>query len=121
MAYECAKPQLLFFEPKGVQYSILHTEQIALKPLASIDKSLVLQFNSMGYSDDYRNLSSVYLHLKVKMNHLDDEDKPITAAISKTTLNVYPVNNLLHSLFRQVTLTLNNKMVASNSQNYAYR
>lgn len=44
MVTECAKTQLKLFEPKEIQYSILQVEQVALKPLASIDKGTVIQF-----------------------------------------------------------------------------
>lgn len=43
-----------------------------------------------------------------------------SAITDKNKLFVAPVNNLLHSLFRQVVLTLNNKQVNQNTQNYAY-
>lgn len=55
------------------------------------------------------------------MTHLDAAGKLETATSEKEKLNVYPVNNLLHSLFRQITLTLNGQQVAQNRQNYAYR
>lgn len=123
MAIECPKSQLMFFEPKGIQYSILQTEQVALKPLASIEKASIIQFLDQGYGDDYRNLSSVYLHLRVEMDYLSaTNEAPAAGTVyTQTSLPAYPVNNFLHSLFKQVTLTLNGKMVAQNSQNYAYR
>lgn len=122
MAYECAIPQLQIFDQKGIQYSILKTDQVMLKPLASIENSKVIQFLDQGYGDDYRNLNSVYLHLKAKMHHVkDDGTADAKDEITDKNLNVYPVNNLLHSLFRQITLTLNGKQIAQNSQNYAYR
>lgn len=66
-------------------------------------------------------MASVYLHLKVEMDYKDAKDEAPVADFTKDTIWAYPVNNFLHSLFKQVTLTLNGKMVAQNSQNYAYR
>lgn len=66
-------------------------------------------------------MASVYLHLKVEMDYKDAKDEAPAADFTKDTIWAYPVNNFLHSLFKQVTLTLNGKMVAQNSQNYAYR
>lgn len=122
MAVECAKPELLFFEPKGVQYSILKTEQVVLKPLASIDKSNIIQFLDQGYGDDYKNLSSAYIVFKVEMEHFDATGvKVLTPIKEHDKLTCSIANNTLHSLIRQVTLTLNNKQISNNNQNYAYR
>lgn len=55
------------------------------------------------------------------MDYKDAKDEAPAADFTKDTIWAYPVNNFLHSLFKQVTLTLNGKMVAQNSQNYAYR
>lgn len=122
MAVECAKHQLLLFEPKAVQYSILKTEQVMLKPLASIEGSTVIQFSDQGYGEDYKNLESVYIVLKVKMIHKKTDDgTEIKTEIKAGDIVVAPVNNFLHSLFRQITLTLNGRVVGQNQQNYAYR
>lgn len=120
-AVECAKPQLLLFEPKPIQYSVLKTEQVALKPLAALENCSTIQFSDSGYGDDYRNLGNMYLLLKVKMIYKDTSGSLVTDTPTNTTRLAYPVNNFLHSLFRQVILTLNGKQVAQNSQNYAYR
>lgn len=124
MVVECIKSQLALFAPKLIDYSVLKTESIALKPLAAIDNSGTIEFRDASYSDHYRALGSIYLHLKVKMIHKDDTGALIdttTTPITAANLNVYPVNNLLHSLFKQVTLSLNNQRIAVNGQNYAYR
>lgn len=122
MAYECAKQELSLFEPKAVQYSILKTEQVVLKPLASIEKSNIIQFLHQGYSDEYKSLSSAYVVLKVKLNHYDATGKEMSGVIDtheKLTCSI--ANNTLHSLIRQVNLTLNGREISKNSNNYAYR
>lgn len=125
MAYECAKPELSFFEPKGVQYSIIQTEEQSFKPLSSIENSNIIQFGNQGNNDDYRNLDSTYIVLKVKLNHKQDEKDGVivddTEALTAANMKVSCVNNLLHSLFRQVTLTLGGKQIAQNNMNYSYR
>lgn len=121
MAVECAKPQLMLFEPKPVQYSILKTDTVCLKPISSIENSPVIQFADHGYSDRYKNLESIYVVLKVQMQHFKDDGKEITTKIEAKDLNVYPVNNTLHSLFKQINLQLNGKQIGQNTQNYAYR
>lgn len=120
MAVECAKNELMIFEPKAVQYSVIGTEQIALKPIASIDNSTVITFLSQGFGDFYRNLESIYVVVKVQMQHFKDDGTELTK-VSTTTLNVAPCNNLLHSLFKQITLKLNGRQVSLNTHNYAYK
>lgn len=119
MPTECVLPQLDLFEERRVQFSVDRTDQIELKPLASIENARVIQFAFKGIGEEYKNLSSIYLKLKVKMIHLDKDGK--LEATQPASLNVYPVNNILHSLFRQVTLTLNGQQIAQNNANYAYR
>lgn len=121
---ECEKPQLQLFEPKKFSYNVVKTESIVLKPLATVENAGAIEFRDSSYSDHYRVLGTIYLHLKVKMTHKDDTGVAIdetTKPLKEEDLNVYPVNNLLHSLFKQVTLSLNNQRVAVNGQNYAYR
>lgn len=55
------------------------------------------------------------------MIHLKDDGTAETATPAKNALNVFPVNNIFHSLFRQVNLSLNNQQVAQNTYNYGYR
>lgn len=121
MVVECAKPQLELFEPKTVQYSIMKTEQVILKPQASIEGSTMIQFLDQGYGDDYKNLNSIYLILKVKMISKNNDGTEIKTKLTAATLPVAPVNNTLHSMFRQIILTLNGTQIGQNTQNYPYR
>lgn len=121
MSLECLLPQLNPFEVIPKQHSIEKTEQISVKPLASIENARIIQFSKKGDGDLYTNLKSMYLHLRVKMIHLKADGTAEKTTPAKADLNVFPVNNLLHSLFRQVTLSLNGQQVAQNSQNYPYR
>lgn len=121
MPIECLLPQLDLFEERKVQIEVERTEQIPLKPLAALENNRVIQFSYKGYGETYKNLSSIYLILRVKMEHVDNADVVVTAQPTKNAQTVFPVNNLLHSLFRQISLTLNGQQVAMNSANYPYR
>lgn len=126
MAVECAKHELLFFEPKAVQYSILKREEISLRPLSSIEHATVISFGDRGYSDDLRDLGSCYISMKVKLNHMTTATatapaKAQTTKLTSATLDASVVNNLLHSLIKQVTVKLNGVQIQHNNVNYAYR
>lgn len=118
MVEECAKHELKLFEAKKIQYSILKTDQIILKPLASIEKSNIIHLHQ-GYSDELKALTEAYVVFKVKMNHFDADNAPVTTKIAthdKLTCSI--ANNTLHSLIRQVNVTLNGKEISKNSNNY---
>lgn len=118
---ECGKPELQLFEPKAIQYSVTESDEVALKPLAAITGSNFIQFSHAGYGDFYKDISSIYLVLRVKMNHKQEDGTEIKTAFTDTkALNVAPVNNLLHSLFKNITFTLNG-VQCGNNQNYAYK
>ena len=73
-----------------------------------------LEFTITGIRDEYLDLNSAYLHLTVSISvggvtNLTEDDK------------VTPVNNWGKSLFSQVDVSLNGKLVSSPSNTYAYR
>ena len=76
-------------------------------------ESGLLEFTITASGDAYLDLSLAYLHL--------------TASISVGTVTnptegdkVAPVNNWVQSLFSQVDVSLNGKLVSSSSNSYAY-
>lgn len=64
---ECMKSELDIFSTLPVQSNVLKTEEVAYKPIASLDNSAVLEFVSLGHGDTYRDLSSIYLRLKIQL------------------------------------------------------
>lgn len=107
------KPELDLFVKPPVQTNILATQEIAYKPIASIQNSTVLEFISLGFGDSYRDLSSVYLKLVLKIKKSATEDH--------TDAKTGVVNNMLHSLFKQCSIYLNNTSISQNDNNYGYR
>lgn len=101
---ECMKSELDLFESPPIQTSVIKTEEISYNPIASLDNSSTIEFVSLGNGETYRDLNSIYLRLIVEL---------------KGSGSV--VNNLLHSLFRNCTVHLNNKNVSQPDNNYHYR
>lgn len=114
---ECVKSELDLFTSNVVQTSILKTEEVAYKPLSTLDNASVLEFVSVGHGDTYRDLSSIYLKLKIRL--LKTRLGGLFTPDDKSTTGV--VNNILHSLFRQCTIYLNGKPIAQSDNNYSYR
>ncbi|XP_037911977.1 uncharacterized protein F54H12.2-like [Hermetia illucens] len=93
-------------------------KEVAYKPIASLDNSTVLEFVSLGHGDTYRDLSSIYLRLKVQLIKAKDGREEL---FDKAAPPIGVVNNVLHSLFRQCTIQLNGRPIAQTDHNYQYR
>lgn len=113
---ECTKSELDLFRVPGVQMGVLRTDEIAYKPIASLDNASVLEFVSVSQGDTYRDLSNIYIQLKCKIVKADGADYKSTDSHKPSV-----TNNILHSLFRQVTVYLGNKAISQHDNNYAYR
>lgn len=111
----CLNPGLDLFERRPIDISILRTEEVSLKPLAALNASSQLEFLSLGKTDCYRDLSSIYLRLRVKLL------KDAILNVNHTDSKIGVVNNLIHSMFKQISVFLNNKPVGAVDTNYPYR
>lgn len=113
---ECMKSELDLFSLPTIQTSILKTEEISYKPLTSLENQNIIDFVCYGHGDTCIDLSSIHLNLKIQVLKNDgsqyvEEDKEQPSL----------VNNIMHSLFRQINLSLNGKTVNVCDNHYAYR
>lgn len=110
---ECIGSELdLFCEPS---VNLTHEKgfHITYQPLGSIESGPLEYFIS-GSSEDYIDLSRTYLHLVVKIVKHDGSNLTDTDIVE-------PANLFLHSLFSQVDLFIQDRLVSSSSNTYAYR
>ena len=80
------------------------------------DNPSQLEFNCSGHSDYYIDLNFVRLLLRIKLVKTDGSD--ISSAESNTGGFV---NNLLHSMFSCLSVSLNGKHVTLHETNYHYK
>ena len=113
---ECLKSGLDIFLKQNVQTSIVNSHTATYKPIAPVDNPAQLEFNCSGHSDYYIDLNSVRLLLRLKLVKPDGSDLPAT---DKNTVGC--VNNLLHSLFSSLSVSLNGKPVTLHETNYYYK
>lgn len=111
---ECAKSELDLFALPSTQTSVESGQWIHYKPISSLSDDGPIEFQVPGTGDDYIDLSHTMLYIKAKIASADSND------ISKT-IHVAPVNNWLHSLFSQLDVYLNQKLVSPPNNTYAYR
>ena len=64
--------------------------------------------------EDYTDLTNTYLHVICKVLHSD-------GSTLKEGENIAPVNNLLHSMWNQVDLYLNDMLITPPTNTYPYR
>jgi hypothetical protein len=113
---ECMKSELDLFRPRAIQTNILKTEEISYKPLTSLENQSVIEFMCHGSGETYIDLSSINIAVKIQLLK-NDKDAYVNADVVQPGV----VNNMLHSLFRQVNLSLNGKSINTSDGNYSYR
>lgn len=110
---ECVKSELDLFALPTTQTSIENGQWLHYNTLNSITDDGPLEFVVNG-ADEYIDLSHTLLLLNVK---LVKEDGTNFAATDK----IAPVNNILHSLFSQIDVYLNQKLISPPNNTYAYK
>jgi hypothetical protein len=113
---ECLKSGLDIFLKRSIQTSVVGSHTVTYKPLAPADNPTQLEFNCSGHSDYYIDLNSIRLLLRIKLVKTNGSDIPST---ERNTVGC--VNNLLHSLFRSQSVSLNGKPVTLHKTNYHYK
>jgi len=112
---ECAKSELDLFSVPPTQTSIETGSFVECRSIASLDNNAApIEFDVSSSGEDYMDLANSYLHIKVKIVKENGNDLAVTDGVG-------PVNNLLHSLFSQVDVSLNGTSITKSSDSYPYR
>jgi hypothetical protein len=106
-SYECSKTELDLFEVPPTQVSFEAARIVEYYPISVIDNGPI-EFFISGSSDEYIDLSQTFLYIKAKV----DQTNAKTHA---------PANNLLHTMFQQVDVSLNETLVTASVNTYPYR
>ena len=113
----CDKSEVDLFSVPPTQQSLERGRWIDYAPLSSVQNpDSAITFLIAG-TDEYIDLSKTILTVTGKVTLKDGTTKSAGGGQS----NVAPVNNFLHSLFRQVDVYLNGKQVTPAMGTYAYR
>ncbi|GFW72946.1 uncharacterized protein TNCV_830691 [Trichonephila clavipes] len=105
---ECVKSELELFNLPGTQTVIQDRQWKQFHPLSNVELPISRS------AEDYIDLSQTQLYVKVKIVKVDNT--PFTKHDT-----IRPVNLFLHSLFSQVAISLNDRVVSNSSNTYPYR
>lgn len=111
---ECIKSELDLFALPSTQTSIESGTWVHYKPISSLADDGPIEFQVPGTGDDYIDLSHTLIHVKAKILNQDSKKLEATAVVA-------PINNWLHSLFNQLDVYLNQKLISPPNNTYPYR
>ena len=111
---ECTKSELDLFSIPATQTSIIKGQWIEYHPISNITDSGPIEFNISGSGEEYLDLAKTQLFVKAKIT------KANGSALDAET-KVGPVNLFLHSLFSQVDVSLNERLISPSTNTYPYR
>ena len=111
---ECTKSELDLFTIPATQTSVTKGQWIEYHPISNITDSGPIEFNVSGTGEEYLDLARTQLYVKAKIT------KANGTALDPNT-EVGPVNLFLHSLFSQVDVSLNERLISPSTNTYPYR
>lgn len=107
---ECMKSELDLFTIPPTQTSIESSQWVHYKPVSSLSDDGPIEFVVPGHGEEYLDLAHTMIIVKVR----------VSASVNGA-YKVSPVNNFLHTLFNQVDVFFNQKLVTPSNNAYAYR
>lgn len=108
---ECMKTELDLFTLPPTQTSIESSQWVHYSPISSLTDDAPLEFVVPGHGEDYLDLAHTMLSIRFQILPYAVADKG----------KVAPVNNILHSMFNQIDVFLNQKLVSPPNNAYPYR
>ena len=111
---ECSKSELDLFTIPDTQTSITKGQWIEYHPLSNITDSGPMEFVISEAGEEYLDLAKTQLFVKAKITKANGTDLTENKEVG-------PVNLFLHSLFSQVDVSLNERLIFSSTNTYPYR
>lgn len=108
---ECMLEELDLFSVSPTQNSIVKKADIEYQPISAINNSSPVEFNVPG-TEDYIHLPYTQLYISGRIKHADGTNLDADEKVG-------PVNNLLHSLWKQVEVYFGSTQVSSATNTYS--
>lgn len=113
---ESVKSELDLFSVPDTQTSIEKSQWIEYRPLSSVSEGRgPIEFLISGNGEEYTDLAETYMQITAKILKENGDE------LTYEDTGVGPVNLWLHSMFSQLELSLNERLVTSSNNTYAYR
>ena len=122
---DVVQTSLSLFAPPPTDKTIVKEYWVDYNPIAAISEGSVIEFSIPGTSVDYISLGKSKLRIKYIIT--DEEgykikDRTLNGDPTPNCNQVSRVNFTLHSIFRQVDLSLNQKLISPDvGVNYPYK
>ena len=111
---ECLKSELDLFSVPRTQTSIEGGGYVEYNPISSLNHSAPIEFVINGSGQEYIDLANTQIYVKAQIVMPNGDDIANDAVVG-------PVNNLLHSLFSEVDVKVNDTLLSSTNNTYSYR
>ena len=109
------KNELALFQPAAKERAVSEVDWVEYRPVSQLSSQGAIEFQISGTSSEYVLLSKTRLHIKLRLLKPDGSPVDPTDEVALTNLS-------LHSLFRQVDLSLNQQVIAPTvGVNYPYK
>ena len=110
----CLKSEADIFQMIPTQTAIEDGHHVEHRPLSAITDHGPIEFFISPSESEYIDPSDTYLYVKMRVVNADGSNLADDAAVG-------PENLTLHSLWSQCDLSLNDTLITSSSNTYAYR
>ena len=106
-------PMLDLFNVPPTDFSIASRRTVPIHPFTTGITPVDFQIDPQS---EYIDLSQSEFELELKLKKSDG-----TALTAATTSNLFLANNFAHSLFKQISVRLNNTLISPQTDTYAYK
>ena len=110
----CSKSEMELFSVPPTQMVIDDSEYVEYRPFGGLNALGPIEFVIPGTGSKYIDINNTQLYLKVKITKADGSDCGASEKVA-------PINLLLHSMFSQVDVSLNGKLISDSTPTYPYR
>lgn len=119
----CSTSDLDLTSVPPVQSAIVGDYVVTTGPKSTLDGDGPIEFELMGSGDDWTDLGECYLNLKFSIRNWDGSKLAYYTATGDEGAQIacQPINNILHSMFKQVDLFVNDALVTTSNDTYPYR
>ncbi|XP_055997921.1 uncharacterized protein F54H12.2-like [Ostrea edulis] len=113
----CGTSSLELFKVPPTNVTLEDSKWMEYYPISSTLNSdtAPIEFEIKGQGDEYLDLSQTYLQMVCKFTKANGTN--LTGGHSTST----PVNNILHSLFSEIDVSLNGKVITPGTDTYPYK